>query len=200
MLYDQRSRTGMVEIELLENHRGPLPCDGDSGRRRHLGHFERARQQVREKTKPMAVLRTQSADLRRTSRSAVETAATNSLASQPGPLGCRHDYRRDACGRGEMTCRFNRGPAVPSALPSAASTSASSADTVTNLSPLGTVESTLRTIPDRKRTSSRNGSKRPSKQPSAGNSTSMGGSIFHHRPSASQRARPCRQGAAEDRY
>ena len=49
VLYDQRSRTGMVEIELLENHRGPLPATANPADASTSADFERARQQVREK-------------------------------------------------------------------------------------------------------------------------------------------------------
>ena len=47
--YDERSQTGMVEVELLRNHRGPLPVSVAQADTGMTADFERARQQVREK-------------------------------------------------------------------------------------------------------------------------------------------------------
>jgi len=46
--YDQRSRTGMVEIELLEDHRGLLPVTVHPADASTSADFERVRKQVRE--------------------------------------------------------------------------------------------------------------------------------------------------------
>jgi hypothetical protein len=49
VLCDESSRTGMVEVELLKNHRGPLPVRVQRADAATAGDFERARKQVREK-------------------------------------------------------------------------------------------------------------------------------------------------------
>jgi len=49
VLYDERSRTGMVEVELLRNQRGPLPVKVERADAGTSGDFDRARRQVREK-------------------------------------------------------------------------------------------------------------------------------------------------------
>jgi hypothetical protein len=46
--YDQRSRTGMVVIELLGNHHGPLPVTVNPADASTSANFERVRKQVRE--------------------------------------------------------------------------------------------------------------------------------------------------------
>ena len=47
--YDDRSRTGMVEVELLRNHSGPLRVKIERADASTSDDFERAREQVREK-------------------------------------------------------------------------------------------------------------------------------------------------------
>lgn len=47
--HDERSRTGMVEVELLRDHRGPLPVKVERADASTSADFERARRQVREK-------------------------------------------------------------------------------------------------------------------------------------------------------
>ena len=47
--YDQRSRTGMVEVELLRNHRGSLPVKVERADTSTSADFERARRQVRKR-------------------------------------------------------------------------------------------------------------------------------------------------------
>jgi hypothetical protein len=49
VLYDEGSRTGMVEVELRKNHRGPLPIELKPADAGTSADFERARRQVREK-------------------------------------------------------------------------------------------------------------------------------------------------------
>jgi hypothetical protein len=49
VLYDERSRTGMVEVELLKNHRGPLPVKVRQADASASADFDRARQLVRER-------------------------------------------------------------------------------------------------------------------------------------------------------
>jgi hypothetical protein len=49
VLYDNSSRTGMVEVELLRNHRGPLPIKVERAGTRMSEDFDRARRLVREK-------------------------------------------------------------------------------------------------------------------------------------------------------
>ena len=49
VLCDEVSRTGMVEVELLKNRRGPLPVKVESADASTSADFERARRQVRER-------------------------------------------------------------------------------------------------------------------------------------------------------
>ena len=49
VLYDEHSRTGMVEVELLMNHRGPLSVKVERADAGTSSDFERVRQQAREK-------------------------------------------------------------------------------------------------------------------------------------------------------
>jgi hypothetical protein len=49
VLYDEISRTGMVEVQLLKNHRGPLPVKVERADAGVSSDFEGLRQQVREK-------------------------------------------------------------------------------------------------------------------------------------------------------
>lgn len=49
VLYDESSRTGMVDVELLKNHRGPLSVKVGRADASTAEDFERARRQVREK-------------------------------------------------------------------------------------------------------------------------------------------------------